>query len=209
MKNNIEHKFSSAELESIFNKNIDRSIFISSYPHFGDDGNEYFYINFIDSNIFRNKFKAQEDALELSIKIKIFKKEYLSVVRQIIYSRRSAWMKLLALDWLFNFYSDIPRDVFFEINNYTAKSGQDILVQVQSLLNLLLIEECNGKIYDLLITLSCSKDAAAFYRVLYGLKRTYLSDEKINGSILSIINDNDYLSKSQKDELRNLTRCAV
>ncbi|PWG82121.1 hypothetical protein [Pararcticibacter amylolyticus] len=201
----LDHKASRKQLKMIFNKNIARSIFISIYPHFGIDGNEQFYIDFIDSNIFRSKFKAQEDALELSIKINTFKNEYINAVRQIIYSRRPPWMKLLALDWLFNFFQNIQRDVFFEINKYSKENNrQNILLQVQSYLNLLLLGDGDEIIDDLLKALSLSDDPAVFYRVLYGLNRTYLLVEETSGYILSIIKNNNYLSKNQKHELNYL-----
>lgn len=192
------------ELPSIFKSNLKRSMFISDYPFFDSDGNKDFYIDFIDNNISTRKYKIQEDAIELSIRIEVFKDQYLSVVNEIIHSRRNNWIKLLALDWLFIFYKEISNDVFIDLNEYSWKSVQDDLIKIQCVLNLLL-QEITDEYYERLIQILVnSKDSAVFYRLLNSTPEIPLffkSNSDRPAEVLSIIETNIYLSISQKDEL--------
>ena len=200
MEEYLEHRVSKEELQVIFKSNIDRSIFITDYPYFEDDGNTDFYIDFVNENIVNSKYKIQEDAIELSIVIHNFKMAYLDVISYIIYSRRGWWIKLLCLDWLINFFDDVPSQTFLELNEYLTKSNNKRL-KIQGMLNLLLLNRNAKLVTKLLRLLSKSNDHVLFYRVVsYKNIRKILTKEMIE-NIVDIIRTNTGLSQSQKSEL--------
>jgi len=110
----FENKVSADELVEVFNSNVNRELFIAGYPYLLNDGNLKFYKRFIDENIHNYKFRLQEDAIDLSINIHYFKVGFLEAIIKILRSRRSYWVKLASLDWLFNFSQLINKEDFLE-----------------------------------------------------------------------------------------------
>lgn len=198
----LKHVVSKEQLSVIFKCSIDRSLFISGYPHFGTDGNNDFYVDFIDTNISKSKFKVQEDSIELSIVTNTFKPRYLDTIRQIIYSRRNEWIKLLCMDWLFVFFSFIPPEVFIEVNEYALKNNKYELVRIQSLLNSYLQNKNIDLIKRLMLDIKDSKHPTAFYRFVNGLNCIDKENLKmLKVDVLDVIKKNSALSASQKTEL--------
>src|SRR5258706_15211268 len=99
MTDYLKYRVSKNELIKIFFKNLDRSIFIGDYPFFGADENEDFYEQFIESSILKHGFKVQEDAIELSIVLHVFKMSFLIEIKKIIHSKKYVLIKLICLDW--------------------------------------------------------------------------------------------------------------
>jgi hypothetical protein len=200
MEEYLEHRVSKEELQAIFKSDIDRSIFITDYPYFEDDKSTDFYIDFINENIVNSKYKIQEDAIELSIAIHYFKMTYLDVISSIIYSRRGWWIKLLCLDWLANFFDDVPSQTFFELNKYLTKSNNERL-KIQGMLNLLLLNKNPKLVEKLLILLKKSNDHVLFYRVVNYKNIDEILTKEMIKNIVDIIRTNTGLSQSQKSEL--------
>lgn len=199
----LDSKVSKEELMVIFKSNIDRGIFISEYPYFGFDENGEFYTNFIEQNINSSKSRLQIDAIELSIATCNFKTSYLDVIEEIIYSGRGWWIKLACLDWLSTFFKEIPEKTFFELNQHSIKSKNEFL-QVQSLINLLLLNVDPRLIKMLFKLLSDSKYPAVFYRLLNNFDNDIITSifrERGIKEIIDIVNLNQGLSESQKLEI--------
>ncbi|MDP9080832.1 MAG: hypothetical protein M3O71_25725 [Bacteroidota bacterium] len=204
MINYLEHKVSKNELITIFKRNLDRSIFIGEYPYFGSDGNEVFYEAFIESNILKHKFKVQEDAIELSVRLNIYKVLFLREIKKIVYSRRQGIINLVCLDWLFYFFQDIPKDEFIEINEHVSKHSTSDLLKVQSVLNILLFKPDIQLIKNLISYFTESDDPSVFYRLINSLDTNQLAkrftNETIN-SIKEIVLSKHAISKDQRNEI--------
>jgi len=200
MTDYLERKVSKEELQVIFKRNIDRSIFIADYPYFNNDGNRDFYVDFICKNINNSKYKLQEDAIELSITIHNFNLMYLDTIGKIVYSRRGWWIKLLCLDWLYNFTDDIPLQTFYELNGYLTKSNNERL-KIQGILNLLLLDKNNKLIKKLLILLHKSDDHIVFYRLINYENLTKIFTMTELKYVAEIIKTKTSLSSTQKSEI--------
>jgi hypothetical protein len=200
MEDYSEHRCSKEQLHAIFENDTDRSIFINNYAYFFDDENSEFYLAFINENITSLKYKNQEDALELSIAIHYFELTHLDVVRNIIYSNRLWWIKLLCLDWLVNFADEIPLQTFFELNERITGSTNELL-KIQSMLNILLFKTDNQLIKSILKLVKKSKEHIVFYRFAsYKRLDKVFTIEQIR-QVLGIIETTVALSDRQKVEI--------
>ncbi|MEO6522666.1 MAG: hypothetical protein ABIN91_13365 [Mucilaginibacter sp.] len=201
----LDYEVSKLDLPKLFKNSFNRSLFIAEYLHFGNDDNADFYIQYIDENIDSRKIKAQEDALELSIASGIFKPLYFEIVKKIINSKRSDWIKLLCVDWLFSFYNHLKKTDFIEINEYLLKTNTSELIKTQSILNLLLYKNNEQLILTLLFErIHLAKDSTVYYRLVNGLNSTYLTDKvskKIKQDINRLIETSSHLTDNQKNEL--------
>jgi hypothetical protein len=200
----LEQKVSNNALNKIFRKNIDRSIFIGEYPYFTSDGNDLFYEEFIEHSILKHGFKVQEDAIELSIRLNIFKVPFLVEIKKILYSRRQELIKLVCLDWLFYFFREIPENEFIEINEYMYRHSKHDLLIVQSILNMLLCKPNSQLISDLTFCFAESNDPAVFYRLINNLDSNQLAKEFTSETmaiIKEIVISKLTISKKQKNEI--------
>jgi hypothetical protein len=205
--NYTERKVSEEALVEIFKSHIDRNIFISEYPYFGMDGNDSFYKEFIDKYIASTKYKAQEDAIELSIAAKTFRSDYFDVIKSIIYSRRNDEIKLSCCDWLFCFFKHLSQNTFLEINEYLLEKTKDEFVKVQCMLNLFLLNNNYPIIENLSPYLNETNYPSIFYRVINGLNSISLSEKiskEIRKGIGALIAANTILTENQKPELVKL-----
>jgi len=202
----FKNKVTKEELNKLFKNNTNKDIFISEYPFFGSDDNTAFYIDFINDNILNNSVKLKEQAIELSIAVGIFKPSYINAIKEIVYSRRGAWIKLTCLDWLFNFFNRIPEDVYLEMNNYLAQSNNELL-KIQSLININLADNHESIFNELIDFCQKCKDSAVFYRLVRALSildaRKRITTQEISKTH-DVINRTPYLSSSQRWELINM-----
>lgn len=198
-------KVSASELDKIFKNNDSRSDFIAHYSHFGDDGNDEYYRKFIDNNIAGKKYKYQEHAIELSLATNHFDIFYLDVVRKIIHSRRTSWIKLLCLDWLNYFTSDIPTEEHISLN-YFAKKSNDEFLKLQSILNLIRSDpkpELIGESFEILRN---TTTPTLYYRYLNHITNidnnaiTILSNDSIE-KLGEIISMNKVINNNQRADL--------
>lgn len=193
------------QLEKVFKTHTDRSLFISEYKHFGEDGNEDFYTSFINKSINEARSKRQEDAIELSIALHYYRDSYVSAITQIIKSRRCEWMKLLCLDWLFNFYKEVPKKVFIDLNDWIISKANTDILKLQAVINLILADQNFdiGKRY--LSDLLCStSDHALFYRVINVLNNDSMSRLKsqMKAMTLSSLETNGNLTERQIEAIK-------
>lgn len=198
-----QQKISEQELIRIFEDNNARSIFINDYDFFGLDENDSFYLQFINENISNKKSKLQEDAIELSIAADIFNETYFNIIRKVVFSRRTYWIKLLCLDWLNVFADRIPKSDFLKINERAAKENNDLL-RLQANINILSLFYEAGIIENIIDLLCQTRNSAVFYRFINHLNtfdiKTLLSEEQLK-RILTIVNKSALLSVGQKNEL--------
>lgn len=199
----LSKKIKYNELPKIFKRSLDRELFISEYCHFGLDGNNKFYKDFVETYIYNNRSKLQIDAIELSISINYYKKEHLHVIENIIFSKRNEWIKLLCADWIFNFRKMIPSDKSLVINRHLFQSTTNELIQIQSLLNLL--DNSEGNVVESLKQyFNRIEDVASYYRVINVLKSETLTKPLviiINNILLELVNDNIKLAKTVRIEI--------
>lgn len=192
------------DLKKIFNSNIQRSSFISEYNGSQDDSNNIFYERYIDQWIcYGRKFRFQEDAIELSIKLHLYKTEYFSCIKAVLYSRRTDWIKLLCADWLFNFAADISTDEYSTVNIHLLKNTSDDLIKAQCILNLMLRNKANEFMKDFIAIITNNRDASVYYRAIACLGNQQLKNYKkeLRGELLKNIKENSFLEQSQKTEL--------
>lgn len=203
---NLDEILNIEALSKLFKNSLDRSIFISEYMCFGNDGNDVFYEDFIEKHIYNNRSKAQEDSIELTISLNYYNENHFSIIKAIIYSRRSEWLKLLCLDWIFNFKKNLPLSEFEIVNHYILNRSNEELVRTQALLNLLLVEQ-NIEIFSKLRdNITDAKYGTIYYRILNFLKSKSVNQKVINEishEVILIINSNNKLEESQKQELLN------
>jgi len=201
----LHHKVSNENLLLIFKDSEERSIFIHTYPYFGDDNNNEFYQAFINANILSKNAKKQEDAIELSLVTAYFKPLYLEVIAFIIYSRKTFWIKLLCLDWLFEFSGMIPGETYRSLNIHASKANNELL-KLQSLANLLLSGQSEDLTKQLSKLLTHSKNPAVFYRLAHGLTDVLVNNisKKAIEEFIPMINENAYLTEKQKIELAKI-----
>lgn len=196
---------STEELKLIFSESDDRSIFISEYPYFGQDGNGAFYADFIEKNIVKYKSGVFEDVLELSIVTKFYSNSILKEVENVVYSRKHENVKLTCLDWMFCFFRNIPKEEFNKINNYGIEHFSSNLLKVQCVLNLTLID-FNKNLFKYLVRLLTRNDKAyAFYRVLNALESGQVAIDIFNINDLNAIKNASLnkcdVSEGQKNEI--------
>lgn len=194
-----------SQLNKTFKSHLDRSLFISSYEKFGKDNYNDFYIDFIDTSITVNNSRVQEDALELSIALHVYKSEYLEIVSQIIKSRRSAWIKLLCLDWLFNFYLETPPSVFIELNYAVLKTANLEVIRIQGLINLILREQALDNFKsELTIIFSNTCDSAVYHRMIIASDNIAFCNfvPQLKSIMLSALLINDKLNDIQITSLK-------
>jgi len=199
-------KVSKNELVRIFKDYSKRSTFISEYPHFGNDNNDDFYVDFINTYITGKKYKMQEDAIELSLTTDHFDMMYLDVVSKIIHSGRTSWIKLLCLDWLNYFVLDIPAEEYTNLN-YFAKRSSDEFLKLQSILNLIQLNPKPELLEESFEILKNTTSPALYYRYLNNITDT---DNNFT-TILSIdfteklgllLNKSEVINENQKADLQ-------
>jgi len=199
-----ENLINSKQLSKIFKSSIDRSLFISGYKHFGRDGNDDFYKNFVEMHIYKNKSKAQEDCIELEIALKYYNYKHLSIIKNIILSRRSNWLKLLCLDWAFNFHQSIPPTEFLEINDYIVQNNDVQLLIIQAILNIFLINVSTSLFSILKSSMQNARFGAQYYRIIAFIENNNLEKKVSNDirrEIKLAIQSNKILGNSQKADL--------
>ena len=199
-----EDKISKRELEKTFKNYDKRATFIFNYPHFGADGNDAYYIDFIDTNITNRKYKLQEDAIELSLATNNFNLKYLDTVSKIIYSRRTIWIKLLCLDWLNYFILNVPREIYADLNRFANKSDDEML-KLQSILNLVQLTPNRELLEESLEILKRTSVPTLFYRYLNCINDNHvltMLPGDITQKIHELINSKPIFGKGQKDELK-------
>jgi hypothetical protein len=205
MKNYDKGILSIDQVIKVFNDSDKRSRFIWLYEFFHVDGLQDFYTQFVEDNLDNSKRKLQEDAIELSIKIKIFKPKYLKVICNIIHSRRNKWIKILALDWLFNFSEEISRNYFADINLHALRfSNNSGLLRAQSIVNLFLVIDSTMVHEELNLLLTTSNDPAIFYRIvnaLYKIEKASKKGIEIKNDIRCAIDCSVSLSEAVKTDL--------
>ncbi|RZK10386.1 MAG: hypothetical protein EOO43_20330 [Flavobacterium sp.] len=188
MKDFFNDRVSKEDLDKIFKSSLERELFISEYPFIKSDDNMDYYVHFIDSNIFNRKYLLQEHAIEMSIAVSVFKSLYLDAIKKILFSRRNDWIKLLALDWIFNFRDLIPEDEYVNINNQYLSGKANELIRVQAILNLIMFSPNYCNFLSLYQLLSLSEDPASFYRVVNSLDAITLPIEEIRDVRISLLN---------------------
>lgn len=194
------------QLEKIFKTHSRRSFFLSDYEYFGTDDNENFYANFINKSIDETRSKRQEDAIELSIILRYYEEKYLNAISHIIKSRRTDWIKLLSLDWLFNFYKEVPRDKFIDLNHRIINKSNSEILKVQVIMNLILAKK-RFKIEEeitLLSLLSKTSDHALYYRILNVLDNNPMRKSKKDIKLIMKIQleINDKITGKQRTALK-------
>jgi len=199
-----ENLINSKQLSKIFKSSIDRSLFIFGYEHFGRDGNDDFYKNFVEMHIYKNKSKAQEDCIELAIALKYYNYKHLLIIKNIILSRRSDWLKLLCLDWAFNFHQSIPPTEFLEINDDIVQNNDVQLLIIQAILNIFLIHVSTSLFSILKSSMQNVRFGAPYYRIIAFIENNIL-EKKVSDDIRRetelAIQSNKILGNSQKADL--------
>ncbi|MFC0517984.1 hypothetical protein ACFFGT_27470 [Mucilaginibacter angelicae] len=198
-----DHNISGAELTTIFNDALDRSAFIWDYRGFRADGNDEFYIAFIDEHINSDSSGAFEDAVELSIAMDYFKLPHLHIIEKGLSSKLDEDAKLLCLDWLYSFFEQVPKPDFERLNKYVLQNNKSELINVQALLNLLLMKNDEQLITSLKTIMGKAALPAVFYRLINVLDDECFDEIKalVLPDIKLIIEKSGALTVQQKDEL--------
>jgi len=199
-------KVSKNELERIFKDYYKRSTFISEYPHFGNDNNDDFYLDFINAYITSKKYKMQEDAIELSLATNHFDMMYLDVVSKIIHSGRASWIKLLCLDWLNYFVLNIPAEEYTNLN-YFAKMNSDDFLKLQSILNLVQLNPKPELLEESFEILKDTNSPTLYYRYLNAITNTDNNFTTVLPNVFTeklriLLNKSEVINENQKADLQ-------
>ncbi len=199
----VEGNISREELTRLFKRPGDRGRFIWYYKNFGIDGNDEFYLNFINDHINSNLTRAREDAMELTMALSVFKSDHLNVITQIIHSSRNMDLKLLCLDWLFNFFESVPQADFEALNLYALHKCKGELLSVQAILNLLLLKNDEQLVNKLKTCISQTAIPSVCYRVFNKLEDAIFDNmpEITKKAILDTIQKSTALNSGQKADL--------
>jgi len=113
-------------------------------------------------------------------------------------------LKLLCLDWAFNFHQSIPPTEFLEINDDIVQNNDGQLLIIQAILNIFLIHVSTSLFGILKSSMQNVHFGAPFYRIIAFIENNNL-EKKVSNDIRRemklAIQSNKILGNSQKADL--------